>query len=184
MKKLNYKIYNDRLNIVSIRNRILTNNTFNDSLFVFWLDEEERLINYYRYIITTTPGLPWLLKPMNKKGTAILKPDQYINTYALGFHGKGAFRHEALIQVLPVKVFRDNNKDDKIDMVGHDVGVFGINIHRASPWWDVTEHINSYSAGCQVFQRKSDFDEFIRICKSSELSRFTYTLIDEKDLVK
>lgn len=153
-------------------------------MFVFWLDEKENLIRYHRYIITTTPGLPWLLKPMNTKGTAILKPGQYVDTYALGFHGRGNFRHEALIQVLPVEVFRDNNKDDKIDLKGHDRGVFGINIHRASPWWDVTEQIDSYSAGCQVFQKKSDFEDFIRICKDSKLNRFTYTLINENQLLK
>lgn len=182
--KLGYKLYTDRLNIVAIRNNIKSNNTFNDSLFVFWLDEDMRLTRYHRYIITTEPGLPWLLKPMNRKGAAILKPGQYIDAYALGFHGRGSFRHEALIQVLPVQVYRDNNRNDSHDFVGSDRGLFGLNIHRASAWFDITETIDTFSAGCQVFQTKKDFEEFIRICKDSEQRRFTYTLIEEKQLVK
>lgn len=184
VNKLGYQLYSDKLNIVSIRNKIKSNNTFNDSLFVFWLDNEKRLTRYHRYIITTEPGLPWLLKPLNKKGTAILKPGQYVDAYALGFHGKGSFRHEALIQVGPVEVYRDNNKDEKHDFVGSDKGLFGLNIHRASPWFDITEKIDTFSAGCQVFQSKKDFEEFIRICKDSNQERFTYTLIEENQLVK
>ena len=182
--KLGYKLYTDRPNIVAIRNNIKSNNTFNDSLFVFWLDKDMRLTRYHRYIITTEPGLPWLLKPMNKRGAAILKPGQYIDTYALGFHGRGSFRHEALIQIKPVQVYRDNNRDETHDFVGSDTGLFGLNIHRASAWFDITETINKFSAGCQVFQGKSEFEEFITICKKSGLERFTYTLINEKDLIK
>lgn len=184
MKKLNYRLYTDRPNLVSIRNRVLTNNTFNDSLFVFWLDDRDRLIRYNRYIITTTPGLPWLLNPMNSRGTAILQPGQYIDTYAIGFHGRGSFRHEALVQVLPVNVFRDNNRDEIIDKIGNHRGLFGINIHRASAWWDVTEKIDSFSAGCQVFQRRADFQDFMNICRDAKQNRFTYTLINETELIR
>jgi hypothetical protein len=151
---------------------------------MFWLDKDNRLERYFRYIITTEPGLPWLLKPFNQKGAAILKPGQYIDAYTLGFHGKGRFRHEALIQVLPVEVYRDNNKDDRHDFVGSDKGLFGLNIHRASPWFDITETIDTFSAGCQVFRSKSEFEEFINLCKLSGQKRFTYTLINENDLIK
>lgn len=183
LNKLKYIIYKNQINLVAIRNKNHKSDTFDDSLFVFKVDKSYNLLWFKRYIITTEPGLYWLLKPMNRKGTAILKPGQYVGAYKLGYHGRGKNRHRALVQVRPVTVFRDNNKDKNIDLRITDTGLFGVNIHRASGTFNITELIDRYSAGCQVFQNKLHQEEFISICDDSKLSTFTYTLLNETDLI-
>jgi hypothetical protein len=113
---------------------------------------------------------------MRESGTAILCPGQYVETYALGLF-KG---YTALKQVKEVKVYRDNNLDDKVDINGMviEAGLFGIHIHRAG-WMSKTVGLSS--AGCQVFQSRVGFDRFIDVCRMSERlygNKFTYTLME------
>jgi len=177
-KKLN-------INIIGVRRDNQGTNTFDDFLLVMYREEELMITN--RYQITTDPGKYWLLNPMNPKGTAILVPGQYRSTWKLGKHqGK----YEALVQQKPVKVYRDNNKDEIIDYsniaLTLDQGYFGINIHRSNPY-DQSYVINKWSAGCQVFKKVEDYNSFIDVCKESAKiygNSFTYTLIEEKDLRK
>tara|TARA_Y100001973_G_C5177810_1_gene323099 strand:+ start:536 stop:1003 length:468 start_codon:yes stop_codon:yes gene_type:complete len=141
----------------------------------------------HRYPVTTDPGKYWLKNPLNPKGTAILCPGQYRSTWQLGKHqGK----YKSLVQRKPVKVYRDNNKNEIIDYnnisTSIDEGYFGINIHRSNPY-DQSYIINKWSAGCQVFKKIEDYNKFIKLCEdSAEIygNSFTYTLIDEKDLRK
>ncbi len=177
-KKLN-------INIIGVRRDNTGTNTFDDFLLVMYRDKDS--ITTQRYEITTDPGKYWLLNPLNPKGTAVLAPGQYRGTWQLGKHqGK----YEALVQRKPVKVYRDNNKNDTIDYNGIatlvDEGYFGINIHRSNPY-DQSYVINKWSAGCQVFKRVEDYNNFIHLCKDSAAiygNSFTYTLITEKDLRK
>lgn len=136
------------------------------------------------YSITTDPGTYWLLHPMNKLGTAILKPGQWENCWAIGYH-QNKQDHQAMVQVGKVSVYRDNDKDviaevtDKID-----TGLFGINIHGSSKSGTSTR-IGKWSAGCQVFANWSEKEQFLSICKpfkEERKNRYTYTLIEEKDL--
>ena len=173
------------LNLIGVRRDNQGTNTFDDFILVMYREEE--LMVSKRYQITTDPGKYWLLNPLNPKGTAILKPGQYRGTWQLGKHqGK----YEALVQRKPVKVYRDNNKDEVLDynsmttMV--DEGYFGINIHRSNPY-DQSYTVNKWSAGCQVFKKVEDYNKFIKLCKDSAKiygNSFTYTLIEEKDLRK
>jgi len=173
------------LNIIGVRRDNQGSNTFDDFLLVMYR-EEELMINH-RWQATTDPGKYWLLNPMNPKGTAILVPGQYRGTWQLGKHqGK----YEALVQRKPVKVYRDNNKDEAINYNNIttlvDEGYFGINIHRSNPY-DQSYVINKWSAGCQVFKKIDDFNIFMGLCRDSAKiygPKFTYTLIDEKDLRK
>ena len=101
---------------------------------------------------TTKPGTHWLLKPLNRRGTAILKEGQYRGAYKIGLHGRSrpSRSYEALQQVQPMKYFRDNNKDSKNDYEGKIYeGNFYTNIHRSgkSGW---SKFVNKWSAGCQV----------------------------------
>ncbi len=173
------------LNIIGVRRDNQGTNTFDDFLLVIYREEELMVNNLHS--ITTDPGKYWLLNPTNPKGTAILVPGQYRGAWQLGKHqGK----YEALVQRKPVKVYRDNNKDDVIDynsmttMINE--GYFGINIHRSNPY-DESYAINKWSAGCQVFKKVEDYNSFIETCKESAKiygNSFTYTLIEEKDLRK
>ena len=122
--------------------------------------------------------------PLNTYGTAILVPNQYRGCWQIGLH-RG--KYKALCQNKPVTVYRDNNKDNKYDLDPSNTttGMFGINIHRSNETWTRTT-VDKYSAGCQVFNSPTDFNAFMRLCekqKSLYGNNFTYTLINEEDLV-
>jgi hypothetical protein len=177
-KKLN-------INIIGVRRDNQGSNTFDDFLLVMYRDEEKMVS--HRWQATTDPGKYWLKNPMNPKGTAVLVPGQYRGTWQLGKHQNN---YEALVQAKPVKVWRDNNKDDIIDYNNIatlvDKGYFGINIHRSNPYTE-SYVVNKWSAGCQVFKKVDDFKDFMELCRDSSKiygSKFTYTLIEEKDLRK
>lgn len=170
------------LNIVGLRNKQSRPNTFDDDLIVFWKDERGRWAEV-AWKVTTDPGTYWLNSPMNAKGTAILKEGQYVDCYAIGQH-QG--RYEALVQVRPVTVYRDYDRNALLDLTGarEDTGNHGINIHRANRV-GTTYSIDQHSAGCQVFQDAADFDSFMRLCRAHRQrhgNRFTYTLVDFRSM--
>lgn len=153
----------------------------------FALEQYNSTLNKERlktYTITTDPGLYWLNYPMSNLGTAVLIPAQNINCWALGFH-QWKPDHEALVQQGTVKVYRDNDKDNVAEVSPtQEAGNFGINIHGSNKS-GVTPTIGKWSAGCQVFNEWGKKEEFVSICKQfkTELqNKFTYTLIEEKDL--
>jgi len=177
-KKLN-------INIIGVRRDNRGSNTFDDFILVMYR-EDEMMISH-RWLATTDPGKYWLMNPSNPKGTAVLVPGQYRGTWQLGKH-QG--RYKALVQRKPVKVYRDDNKDEIIDFNNIitliDEGYFGINIHRSNPYKE-SYVVNKWSAGCQVFKKVEDYNKFIQLCSDSAKiygNSFSYTLIDEKDLRK
>ena len=121
---------------------------------------------------------------MNPKGTAILVPNQYRGVYKIDKHQN---RYEALCQRNgEVEVYRDDNKDQILDFndVTKEWGYFGINIHRSNPHTE-SQVVEKWSAGCQVFKKVDDFNEFMDICQKAEDiygNKFTYTLIKQEDL--
>ena len=177
-KKLN-------INIIGVRRDNRGSNTFDDFILVMYR-EDEMMISH-RWLATTDPGKYWLMNPSNPKDTAVLVPGQYRGTWQLGKH-QG--RYKALVQRKPVKVYRDDNKDEIIDFNNIitlvDEGYFGINIHRSNPYKE-SYVVNKWSAGCQVFKKVEDYNKFIQLCSDSAKiygNSFSYTLIDEKDLRK
>lgn len=174
------------LNIIGIRNLLgdtIQRDKFDDALVLIYKVNGEWVGKMYE--ITTDPSLKLLKFPANANGTAILVPNQYRSTYKVDLH-KG--KYQALCQrSKPVEVYRDNNRDNNLDMNPYNIekGMFGINIHRASDKY-ISETINGYSAGCQVFKSFKDFNEFMRIVNISKLkygNSFTYTLLTTNDLV-
>lgn len=184
LNNLNYKVFredsrNYNLNIVGLRNENAEPNKFDDEIWVFWRFNNKWTLKKYK--VTTDPGLSYLTDPLNDAGTAILKEGQYLKAYRFGKH-KG--KYDALVQSKPVTVIRDFNRDSKLDYSsGHEeTGLFGINIHRASETGESTL-VNNWSAGCQVFARISEYNEFIGLCKKSLTEwgdEFTYTLIRKR----
>jgi len=174
------------VNIVGIRNSDThgeVTNKFDDTLTISYKDSDGKWI-YNEYKATTDPGSHWEKNLLNKDGVAILKSGQYRGSHKIGLHqGK----YEALRQQKPVKVYRDNNKDGKYDMIEENVheGIFGINIHKAGKFVNGSTQIDKWSAGCQVFSKESDFNEFMEICRKARDiwgNSFTYTLIESKDI--
>lgn len=193
---LGYKFFEDGtpydLNIIGVRNknRDQSKDKFDDFICVLWLDETR----YERIAVldaTTDPGLAHMTDPIFKAaikdGTAILVEGQYRRAYTLGHHGRGSYRHRALQQTGRVNIYRDDDVDNELDMdpMKQSSGWFGINIHAASLWTDVPR-IGRYSAGCQVVQKKEQFDRLIRLCEMQGIYGmglvFTYTLLKEEQL--
>lgn len=175
-------LYN--LNIIGIRannNRKVTN-TFDDAMVVTYKNEKgwQKLM----YAVTTDPGKYYMMKSQcNIKGTAILVPGQYRGCWKIGKHNG---QYTALVQTKPIKVYRDNNKDDIYDYDPNSIdnGLFGINIHRSNQY-HTSKIIDNWSAGCQVFANPTQFHSFISLCKKQEErygNSFTYTLLMEEDL--
>lgn len=176
---------NYNVNIIGIRSNQdgKVTNAYDDLLIVDYNTEtgHKRQI----YTITTEPGLSLMKKPSNSKGTAILVPGQYRGVYKVDLHNG---KYKALCQRLgSVKVYRDDNKDNIYDYNpgSIDTGWFGINIHRSNETW-TRNTIDNYSAGCQTFNDPKEFAAFMRIIEKSKAiygNKFTYTLINEEDLV-
>ena len=171
------------LNIIGIRKRDSEFNRFCDELVIFWRHDGE--LYYGSYPFTTLPGEYYLVdKLLNKKGAAILVPGQYQDAYALGVH-KG--KYAALVQKKPVKVYRDGDRDKEFDYNKSTIeeGFFGLNIHKAYKDGKAPR-VGNTSAGCQVFQTSLDFKEFLECCQNAVNewgNSFTYTLLDERDLI-
>lgn len=174
------------LNIIGVRsnNNNKVTNKYDDYLVLIW-NTPTGQTRRQLYSITTEPGLYYMNKNLlNPKGTAILVPGQYRGCWQIGKH-KG--KYFALCQKKPVKVYRDGNHDEVYDLKPETIetGIFGINIHRSDEL-KVCVNVNAWSAGCQVFQYSSGFKSFMQYCeKQKELygNSFTYTLINEEDLV-
>ena len=170
-------IYN--LNIIGVRSKDSKEsvNVFNDALILIYTAEDGKHIEVFP--ITTDPGLYYLKNNLSIKGCAILKEGQVRGGWQIGLHqGK----YKALVQKKPVTVYRDSNKDSKLDFVNEETGMFGINIHKSG---ESSTQVDRWSAGCQVFARVRDFNKFMNLVQKGNNkygNSFTYTLINETDL--
>jgi hypothetical protein len=186
-----YQIYDTptidwNLNIIGIRALDAEPKKFDDTLVVF--HKFRGLWEIYYYHITTDPSLYYLMNPISASGTAILKEGQYKGTYQLDIHKRGKKgAHLALCQRLaPVTVYRDNDRDDKLNLIASKTqkGMFGINVHRGPLSSDLNVDNWKFSAGCQVFADQRQFADFLLKCKAGEKvfgNKFTYTLLHQKD---
>jgi hypothetical protein len=173
------------VNIVGVRNSSTGNkvtNVFDDTLTISFKDEKGAW-QFYLWSATTDPGKKSMLewKKMGiTGGCARLVAGQYRSVWKIDKHqGK----YDALCQRNgKVKVYRDSDLDLEYDEDKITEGIYGINIHKAgqdSTW------VNDWSAGCNVFKRVKDFDEFMKICKKAAKihgNSFTYTLLESKDI--
>lgn len=191
MLRKSYHVYSNEalewnLNIVGIRSNNLIPDMFDDTLAVFYRFMGDWHISYYP--ITTDPSTHYLRNPIVNSGTAILKEGQYTGVYMLGIHKRGRpGAHRALCQKNgDVQVYRDNNKDGRLNMENNTVetGMFHINIHKGPRAGRGEPHNDIYSAGCQVFADDRHFAEFIYKCEMAAEglgNRFTYTLLNRSD---
>ena len=189
VKALGHKVFDGghayNLNIIGIRSECRLSNSFDDLLCCAYREKKDGgwIIRYWQ--ATTDPGKFTLNHPEvygSALGTAVICEGQYRGAYRLDLH-RG--KYVALCQrAAPIKVYRDNNRDDIIDMNPDSIqeGFFGCNIHRAGT---SSTNVDRWSAGCTVFARSKDFAEFINLCKKqiethpNWNSSFTYTVIKE-----
>lgn len=169
------------VNIVGIRNSSTGENVTN--LFDDWITisyKENGEWKFHIWPATTDPGKKSVLEFTNPNGVARLKEGQYRSSHEIRKHqGK----YDALCQKGLLEVYRDKDKDLVYDEDVTQTGTaFGINIHHAGA--DST-FVDTWSMGCQVFKKISDFDQFMVICgkaKAIHGNSFTYTLIESKDI--
>lgn len=204
-----YRWFGDpfNMNMVFIRHplRDQSKDAFDDTGVIAWIDDQGNERSFC-YPVTVDPGLYYLQKPMGANGCAIMLPGQYLGSHALGLH-KG---RKALIQVKPVLVYRDNDRDVLLDepdwleatpeivgamtgqASGYDSmrrihrGMFGINIHGMLS--DMSKRIGQGSAGCTVIRSQADdryrLDLVALQKKYLGTSAMSYTLLRAKEVVK
>lgn len=185
LMKKNY-IWDPEFNLIGIRALDNTAGEFNDWICIVYKDS---LVDVYE--CTTDPGIFYLQNPTNVNGTAVLPEGQHKGIWSLGQH-KG---YEALVQARVLSVYRDKNKDVKVDTVGklfNDVA--GLNCHRGHETWTraglrylgnvfKTIKVGKYSAGCQVVAYKDDFDNLLKYVKLTKKKLIDYTLLSESDFI-
>lgn len=182
MQEKGYPVFDTgRVNLCGVRTSDMEANKFNDYIIMFYFFDG--MWNFFPFVGTTDPGTFWRQNPENVAGTAILKPGYYKDSHMVGLH-RG---YKALRQRGPVTVYRDANRDTKLDVTGmkEDTGVFGINVHRANELV-ASVQVDKWSAGCQVIQDPDCFAFLIRICERSIEkfgNLFSYSLLEERDLV-
>jgi len=169
------------INIVGVRNSDTgqkVTNLFDDKMTISYRVDGKWF--YHEWDNTTEPGKKGVTQYHNANGVARLVPNQYRGAYAVSMH-RG--KYQAVCQRLgDVTVWRDSNKDMTFDEVETDTGMFGINIHKAGT---VSNFVENWSEGCQVFKRVKDFNEFMVIANKAKAihgNHFTYTLIESKDI--
>lgn len=169
---------NYNLNIFGIRNENnRDSNGFNDLIGVLFKINGEW--NLQKYDATVDPGTISRTNPVNRAGTAIIVPGQYRSVFKIGLH-KGKYR--ALVQNKPFKLYRDNDKDSRLDFDSKIVEeMAGINLHHASNTGK-SKQVDNWSAGCCVIADINDFNNFMDLVyRSSERfgNTFTFTLFTE-----
>lgn len=160
-------------------------NCFNDRRLVIQiLDGQASIIGSWE--ATTEPGNYYTQYPMNVMGAARIAFGQYA-AWVVGMHGQRD-RHEALVQVAPVKVHRDFNKDGIRSGDRITEGLYGINQHWG---YDLPfTNIATASAGCLVGRTRAGHKEFMKLLKNDvryERDRrfvFATTIIAGDDLAR
>lgn len=164
------------LNLIGLRSNAKPN-TFDDLIVAAYQDEYGRP-HCETYAATTDPGTYWLRNPMRVEGAAVLALGHHRGIWQPGLH-RGAY--PALVQVGRCAVYRDDDGDEIMDPPDLEhVGMFGINLHRASASGTSTL-VDRWSAGCQVVQAPAALDRILDLVERQRLagrgSRVSYTLL-------
>ncbi len=125
-------------------------NEWNDRRIVIQISAGGRPVMLVNDQATTEPGRYYTQNPLNPLGAARIAFGQY-KAWVDGMH-KG--RQPALVQVGPVRLHRDRNKDGKRSASDPiDIGSsYGINQHSTSTEFDPA-FVDKFSAGCMVGRR-------------------------------
>ncbi len=142
--------------------------------FLLWLNKNTidcivtcstRAGNFYVYNPITYGGIT---------GTAVLAEGYYPDTWLGSWQTRFGFKSFELLQVKPVTVYRDGNKNKKIDKTSPQTGLFGINIHTAG-WSNI---VDRWSAGCIVVPKK-EWDAFAS--KYLQVGKHYSLILEEKN---
>ncbi len=132
---------------------IRTTKNFDDkySDFCFYI---ENGVKKEIFACTTRAGKFWVYNPITYgglTGVAVLKEGYYPKTWKAVYTYRFGFKSIELIQVRPVIVGRDNNRNNLIDYSQTQEGYFGINLHIGGLY---TQLVHQWSAGCIVIPKE------------------------------
>ncbi len=162
-------------------------NKFNDRRLVISMTGGKPTI-HMNALATTEPGQFYTAHPLNAGGAARIAFGQY-KAWNVGIHNaKKKSAHEALVQVGPISVFRDLDRNGRRTGDKIDVGsTFGVNQHsgfNANP-----NDIGRASAGCLVGRSSDEHKQFMSLVKTdprfkeaSRGYRYVSTVIAGDDL--
>lgn len=158
---------------------------WNDRRIVLVFDKAGTPTIVHNCQATTEPGLSATMSVSARKrgGCARIAIGQH-TAWRLGWHKKP--EHTALVQVMPLPVHRDYNRDSKRTGDRVDVGLFGINQHGTRPNIRPTQ-VGTWSEGCLVARYWTDHLRFIEWCQmdaryvADPLFIFSATVIDGDD---
>lgn len=166
-------VYVEGMNIDGRTNRD-RDNVFNDIRLVIEVKNGVPSIVGGPWLATTEPGRHYVDHPMNKKGAARIKFDQY-SAWQVGVHNGN---HEALIQTGgAVTVHRDFDRNGIRTGDRLDTGYFGINQHNG--YDNPVTHVGKASAGCLVGRSRAEHRQFMKLIKQDRRyqanKRFIFT---------
>lgn len=154
---------------------------WDDRIGVAWWDGK-----YWRQLLLTGTTDPGRITRKGQRGTAVMKPGQYVDAYQLGAH-RG---HPALVnwgKCAPDywRVVADDVGNITTDSEGSEY--IGLNIHRGSTSSTPPEEVGPWSRGCQVIQDIADWDYFYtqveRLAIAGSKTFITYTLLTEAQVL-
>lgn len=190
MKWWGYIIYQEphKLNIVGLRSAETQANAFDDTILVFWYDDNKKL-QFRAYQASTDPGTFWLNNPIEALGTAILKGGQYVEAWKLIDTSRFGFPTQEFLQIKPVTIIRDYNRDAVLDFMNgrETTGEYAINIHTGTNPQQQSISVDKWSAGCVVFAIWADWQDFLGLAnKHKQLygNAFTFALFDERATIR
>lgn len=162
--------------ILGVQSNEDTYNQFDDKFYLF------RGKDFVKVVSGTTNAGSTGLKNYNKYGllgTAVIKTDEwYYGLWRYGLHKK---KMPALKQIRPIKYYRDNNKNNKVEEMGKMYeGMIGIDFHTVTyqhnlPFW--RKFIGGWSMGCQVVNHVKGYYQILKAVKHQ--NEVTYCLIKE-----
>lgn len=163
--------------VVGIRSKEDAENTFDDKFYLF---KGETFIAVTTG--TTNPGTPGLkggFLKYNKEGSAVVKADKwYYKVWRYGLHNG---KMPALVQVNPITVHRDGDKDGKSEELGDPKdGLYGINFHSNTydpKTTSIKFYIGEWSMGCQVVNNKQEHLKWVALMKTQP--NVSYCLLNE-----
>jgi hypothetical protein len=130
-----------------------TPNQFNDSRFLVEVNPNPRLVGAWEASIE--PGSHYTKQPMNSQGTAQIQVPGHYKAWRIGKHKN---RELALVQVAPVDIIRDKNRNGKLDEGDEkEHSQIGANQHSASD----QKFVDGASAGCPVGRTSKGHQEFM-----------------------
>lgn len=135
-------------------------NYFNDRRLILYYKDGWRFSHNAQ--ATTEPGTFYTQNPLNKEGCARIAFGQYV-AWQHGIHNGSQI---ALVQVAPIEIHRDLNRDGKRSPSDpRQWGIFHINQHTTNHSGPAPLTIGKWSAGCLVGRRRQEHLIFLDLLR-------------------